>query len=193
MVDGVEQMGLAQTGLAVDKQRVIALAGIVCHMEGGVIGKLVGGAHHKVVKGKLLTAHKHILIAPVPLALIGIGVRLGQHQYLQIGGKEVKEYLFQRREIPGDDDVPFKRGGHAEDDLVLYQVNGLCIAKPCADRSGRQLPLQKLNNADPNIGSRIHIRKKPPIICPKTDRKMSLSKGSLTGQDRPYLSDGIIP
>ncbi|GBE04368.1 hypothetical protein BMS3Abin09_01302 [bacterium BMS3Abin09] len=45
-------MGLAETDPAVDKERVISLAGCICNSTGGGIGELVASADHKGVKGE---------------------------------------------------------------------------------------------------------------------------------------------
>ena len=47
MPDGVQQVGLAQTGGAVDEQRVVAAARGLGHAEGGGEGELVRGALHE--------------------------------------------------------------------------------------------------------------------------------------------------
>ena len=51
-------MGLAQAGLAVDEQGIVAQAGVFRHLPGGGVGKFVGGAHHKPVKDVLLGARE---------------------------------------------------------------------------------------------------------------------------------------
>ena len=50
--DGVEQVGLAQAGVAVDEQRVIVCARALGHGVGGGVGQLVAGPHHIVFKGE---------------------------------------------------------------------------------------------------------------------------------------------
>jgi len=52
MSDGVQQMGLAQTGIAVDEQGVVALRRLLRHGFGGGVGQLVLGPHHIRLKRK---------------------------------------------------------------------------------------------------------------------------------------------
>ncbi len=49
--DGVEEVGLPQTRLAVDEQRVVLAVGLLPHRHGGGVGEAVGLAHHEVVEG----------------------------------------------------------------------------------------------------------------------------------------------
>ena len=60
--DGVKQVCFAQTGFAVDKQRIVAFAGRVGHLVRGGVGKLVGGAYDETLKGIFLCAGKKITV-----------------------------------------------------------------------------------------------------------------------------------
>ena len=51
--DGVQQVGLAQAGLAVDKQGVVGLGGPLGYRLGRRVGEFVGRAHHEPLKGVL--------------------------------------------------------------------------------------------------------------------------------------------
>ena len=51
IADGIEQVGLAQARSSIDEQGVVGLGGIGRHRQGGRMGKFVGGAHNKGVKG----------------------------------------------------------------------------------------------------------------------------------------------
>ena len=51
--DGVEQMGLAHTGGAIDKQRIVHLSGGFGNGDGRGMGKPVGGAHYEIIEGEL--------------------------------------------------------------------------------------------------------------------------------------------
>ena len=48
--DGGEQMRFAKTGMAVDEQRIIRFAGIVCNIEGRRVGEAVGRTDDEVVE-----------------------------------------------------------------------------------------------------------------------------------------------
>jgi hypothetical protein len=47
-------VSLAQTGIAVNQQRVVVLRGMLRHGDGSGIGQLVGGTHHKGIEGKFI-------------------------------------------------------------------------------------------------------------------------------------------
>ena len=49
--DGVHQVGLAQTGGAVDEQGVVVHARLFCHGGAGSVGELVGAAHDEGIEG----------------------------------------------------------------------------------------------------------------------------------------------
>jgi hypothetical protein len=55
--DGIEEVGLAQAGAAVDEEGVVAASGGVGHRPGGGAGQLVGGAHYEGVEGKFAAVH----------------------------------------------------------------------------------------------------------------------------------------
>ena len=52
--NGIDQVCLAQAGVAVDQKGVVVLGGVVGNGLGGGIGQLVAGAHHKGLKGKFV-------------------------------------------------------------------------------------------------------------------------------------------
>ena len=49
--NGIDQMGLTQTGIAVDKQRIVVFSRILCYGNGRGIGQFVFRAYHKGFKG----------------------------------------------------------------------------------------------------------------------------------------------
>ena len=62
--NGMEKMGLAQAGRAVNKQGIIDHAGVLGNGDGTVVGKTVGGAHHKGIKGELVVdTHRYIALS----------------------------------------------------------------------------------------------------------------------------------
>ncbi len=60
--DGVQQVGLAQAGLAVDEQGVVGLGGPLGHRLGRRVGEFVGRAHHEPLKGVLLGARQKDIV-----------------------------------------------------------------------------------------------------------------------------------
>ena len=51
MANRVQQVGLAQARTAVDEQRVVHDAGLLCHGEGACMSKAVGLADHEGIEG----------------------------------------------------------------------------------------------------------------------------------------------
>lgn len=54
VADGVQKVGLAQAGLAVDKERVIVFGRMVGDRDRGGVGELVGRTDNKVLEGVFL-------------------------------------------------------------------------------------------------------------------------------------------
>jgi CO dehydrogenase/acetyl-CoA synthase alpha subunit len=52
VADGVDQVGLAETGAAVDEQRVVGAARIVGDLDGRRPGQIVGLADDQIVEGE---------------------------------------------------------------------------------------------------------------------------------------------
>ena len=81
--NGVKQVGLTHAGRAVEKQRVIHLAGMLGHRQCGAVGKPVGGAHHEVIKGELgieIHGGGFFILAPERLQLL-----VAEHGDLGVG------------------------------------------------------------------------------------------------------------
>ena len=151
--DGVEQMGLAQSRLSVDKQGIVGLPWPVGHREGGGVGELVGGPHHEPLEGILLrTRHKGI---PGALALL-LQLALAQHDHLEVSGKELPQGLLNGGEVAGEDNIPLKVGGCVEHEAVFVQGDGACVVKPGVNGGGGHIPLHEREYLRPDIGWQIH-------------------------------------
>ena len=139
--DGVEQMGLAQAGFAVDEEGIVALGRLVGHAPGCGVGKLVGGAHHKFVKGVLLRPGKENVV-------LGLGERflfpLTQNLHVKIRGKKLPQRLLNGGAVAGDDDIPFEVGGGIQNKAVLIQREGLGVVEPGAQSGGGQVAFHQL-------------------------------------------------
>ena len=86
--NGIQQMGLAQAGVAIDKQGVIVLRRLFRHGAGGGIGHLVLGPHHIGAEGKGVGLQKGA--GPVRShPVIGGQLLIVQDLYLQIRGKNI--------------------------------------------------------------------------------------------------------
>ena len=148
--DGVEEMGFAQAGLAVDEQGVVSLGGLLGHRQGGGVGKLVGGAHHEALEGVLLGAREedviHLLFA------VALQLPLPQHHDLKVGRKELVERLLDGGQVAGVDDVPLEVGWGVEHEPVGLQGHGGGVVKPGVDGGGGHLPLHQGEDLGPEIG-----------------------------------------
>ena len=155
--DGVQQVGLAQTGLPIDEQGVIALARVVGHRPGGGVGKFVGGAHHEALEGVLLGAGEEVVF--FRLLLILIQFSLGKNSHLHITGEQVPQGGLDFGDIAGGDDVPLEAGGRVEDEAVVLQGDGGGVVEPGIDGGGSHIGLHQSDDLGPDIGGRIHERK----------------------------------
>ena len=106
--DGVQQVGLAQAGLPVDEQGVVALARVVGHRPGGGVGKFVGGAHHEALEGVLLGAGEEVVL--LRLAVL-VQFPLGEHHHVHVAGKQLPQGGLDLPHVAGGDDVPLEAGG----------------------------------------------------------------------------------
>ena len=139
--DGVEQVGLAQPRLAVDKQGVIGPARLVGHLHSGGEGEFVGGAHHKSVEGVLLEGGVPGLGGAGLAVLVPL---LGEHQgHRHVKGEQLPQSVFHRGQKPGADDVALKFGGDAENEAALIQSHRLHVAKPGFDGHGGHVLLHQ--------------------------------------------------
>ena len=64
VADGVQQVGLAQPGVAVDEQRVVGLARRLGHRDGRRVGEAVGGADDEGLEGVLRVQPGLALVGP---------------------------------------------------------------------------------------------------------------------------------
>src|SRR5699024_2054662 len=72
VANGVQQVRLAQTGLAVDEQRVVGAGRRLGDRQGGRVGEPVGGAGHEGLEGVLrVEARVHVRTDRVSTALTG--------------------------------------------------------------------------------------------------------------------------
>ena len=152
--DGVQKVGLAQAGLAVDKQWVITLSRIVGHRPGGGVSKFVGGAHHEALEGVLLGAGEEVVF--FRLLLILIQFSLGKNSHLHITGEQVPQGGLDFGDIAGGDDVPLEAGGGVEDEAVILQRHGGGVVKPGIDGGGGHVGLHQADHLGPYICGRIH-------------------------------------
>ena len=159
--DGVQQMGLAQAGLAVDKQGIIALARVVGHRPGGGVGELVGGAHHEALEGVLLGAGEEVVL--LRLAVL-VQLPLGEDHHIHVAGEQLPQGGLDLPGVPGGDDIPLEAGGGVEDEPVVLQGDGGGVVKPGVDGGGGHIGLHQSDDLGPDIGGRIHERCSRPRL-----------------------------
>ena len=85
-------MGLAQTGVAVDEQRIVIFTRMLGHGPGRGVGQLVAGAHHIGFKGEGVRIDQRAGMIGRN-AVIGGQLLVIQNLHLQIGGKDLTQRL----------------------------------------------------------------------------------------------------
>ena len=152
--DGVQQVGLAQAGLAVDEQGVVGLGGPLGHRLGRRVGEFVGRAHHEPLKGVLLGARQKDIVGFFLAEVLQLA--LSQDYHLEVGGEELVERLLDHGQIAGHNDVPLEVGGGVEHKPVGVQRHGGGVVKPGVDLGGRHIKKKKREHLGPDIGREIH-------------------------------------
>ena len=127
-LDGGEQMGLAQTGAAVDEQRVVGAGGIGRHRLRSSKRKLVGGAFDEVLEGELVVALRG---GGVCLVLLGqhhlVGRGAGHHQRdVHVKAQHGLEGLLEQAKIAVRHDLADEVVAHRKGDVAgVLKADGL--------------------------------------------------------------------
>ena len=152
VADGKQQVGLAETGVAVDKEGIVGLARIVRNRHGGGVGEAVGVAHDEVVKGVARHLRQGVCVV---LAAWQI-VPFGQHDHLKVGSEEIIERGFDAiAEALGDDFLLEFRAGQQHQAAVV-QLQRDTVEKPGIHGCGCQLCGQNVQHLLPYILDGIH-------------------------------------
>ena len=126
--NGIEQMGFAHAGRSVNEQGIIYIAGIFCNGLCRAVGKAVGRADHKAVKGKLgVKVHRSGLVV---LRMKCLQLLVTKDQQLDIG---VKQFLHCFLDIIGAalaDGLLTEFGRSVQNQVFFRKLNDLCIVKP---------------------------------------------------------------
>ena len=138
------------------------------------MGKFVGGADHKTIKGIFIRARN---TGGGSRFVTGLHLLLRKHHYLEIRRKQLLKCLLDKGCIALGDDVPLKGGGGAENKPVFLQINGNGIIKPGVQRDRGHIGLHKLENFDPNVSGRIHKKQLPPME--RSTEKICVKNGEI--------------
>ena len=123
--DGVEQVGLAQTGGAVDEQRVVGAGGVGRNGLGRGVGKLVGRPLDEVFEGEVIPAGGQFILGGGHGSLFRLGLR--HHElHLDVKAQHRLEGFLQQSGVPVGDDLTDKVIAHREGDAVgVFKADGL--------------------------------------------------------------------
>ena len=154
LADGKQQVGLAEAGVAVDKQGVVRAAGLLRYGDGGVVREAVGVADDEAVKG--VSGHLGQGIVVLFLLLIVAELLLCENDYAEVGGKNIAEGVFDGLGKALDDYIALEIGARLEDEGAAVDLDGDAVVKPGGDRGRRELLTQHVKHRFPYIVKRIH-------------------------------------
>ena len=148
--DGVQQVSLAQSAVAVDEKRVVFLAGLLRHRLGGGEGQLVLRPDHVCLKGEGLGLRQ--VAGPVRRhAVIGRQLLVVQDLYLQIRGEKIPQCRLDVGQEAGLDGAFLKRVAAVQHEGGVLQRHHVHLVEPGADGDLRQLAAQSGQYAVPYI------------------------------------------
>ena len=158
--DGVQQMGLAQPGITIDKQRVVVLAGLLRHRLGRGEGQLVLGPHHVGLKGERLRLRQ--VAGPVRChAVIGRQLLVVQDLHLQISGEQVPQRRFDVGQEPGFDGVLLECVAAVQHEGGILHRHHRHLVEPGVDGGLGQLAAQAFQHAVPQVLHGIQSKSSP--------------------------------
>ena len=151
--DGIEQMRLAQTRWAVDKERVISRGWLVGDGQGRVVGKAVGGADHEGFKGELRIELVRALFAP---AVIFVHFLLADHADLIILGGQLLHGVLDIAEAAALNEVLAELGRGVDGQNPVRTVEDVGLIEIGGNDPGRQPLVQIGDDLGPDKGVGIH-------------------------------------
>ena len=131
LADGVDEVGLPQSGVSVNKQGVIAVGGVGGNRPAGGVGKLVVGPHNEGIKG--------IGVLPRFLLFLLLGggslgsrsaVPRAKELYLHLKAHHRGKGVLQEGKILFLQDVLFKFGGDVKRGHRAVKGSGLNVPNP---------------------------------------------------------------
>ena len=153
--DGVEEVGFSQTGVAVDKEGVVVLAGRVGHGPGGGAGQAVGRADHEGLEGEFAALHQGggLLFLLVLVLAEHIVV---QEPHGDVGGKDVLKTGLDAGEEAVLNIGAFKAVGAVEHQRVSLQSDNGGFVEPGFDGGLGEILPHSGQDHGPDIGNRLH-------------------------------------
>src|SRR3954451_2768877 len=152
--DGVQQVGLAEPGPAVDEERVVGLAGELGHGEGGSVAEAVSATDHELLEGVLRVEAALLHRSAVGRALehrgLGGPVR-GHHPHGRALIEAPRRGAVQQREVALLDPGPDVLGGPDEKRAAL-QSGELQGVEPDVELEVRRLSPELFANVIPDLG-----------------------------------------
>ena len=147
---GVQQVGFANAGRAIQEQGVIDLARGLTDRNGGAVGEPVGGAYHEIVEIELgIEVHGG---AGLALGLVGVQLLVTENDELGIGMEDLLQCVLNIICVTFYDDLPAVVRRRIQDQLFLIQFHHLRVVEPGRDCDGAKALLNMAENLGPNIG-----------------------------------------
>ena len=155
--DGIQQMSLAQTGIAVDQQGVVVLGGMLRHRHRGGVGQLIAGTYHEGLKREILVGEA-IAVFLGRTALKFQKSRFVQDLHFKLHGEEILKGGFDVFDKQGFDVSFFKVVGTVQIEGIFPDVHRRQFIEPGGDGRLREILLELLEDVGPHISDRIQIR-----------------------------------
>ena len=150
MGDGVQQVGLAQTGVAVDEKGVVALRRLLRHGFGGGVGQLVLGADHIRLKCEGVGVEQ--VTGPVGRhAVIGGQLLVVEDLDLHVRGEDVLQRRLDLGQEPGLHGILFEGIAAVQHQRRILHGHHGDLVEPGLDGGVGQLAAEPGENAVPQV------------------------------------------
>ena len=152
--DGEKKVRFAETGVAVNEERVIELAGIFRHGNGGGVGVFVRRPYDEVIEREARDLRKRIVRSR--FGNVAVQLVPGEDRQLEFGGENIAERIDDRLGEAGLDDVALKLCGRVNDEPIIHDLDRRTVVKPGVQRRGGQILSENGKNAAPYVVEGIH-------------------------------------
>ena len=156
MGNSVDQMGLAQSRVAVDQQGIVRLCRRVGHGPGRGMG-------HKIFKGELARFDQGRGLCHDAFA-VGIVVLVAQKPHFKVGGKNIAQRSLDVSKKALLDVAALEVRRTVKGEHILFQSHGAHVIEPGVNGRFRQLTLHALENIAPDVGNGIHKIRFAPFL-----------------------------